>query len=175
MSDASPTLTKWNTELLFSLLPSAVNFSFDRESRTDQQIDDLKRESRGRVHFLPRLTYENYLLNSDAIAAVLTAIPRTGQASVTTEAVIAWMKANGGRYSQIKNWSGDLDDTEWLAAVHSPSLLNALFDELSGVNLEYSKTTHSVLLTEWLLEHRPEALAELAGYIDTLSPHPAPV
>lgn len=155
----------------FALLPAAVTFSFDRESRTDQQIDDLKRESRGRVHFLPRLTYENYLLHPDAIAAVLTDLPREEQGPVTAEMVTEWIKANGGRFAQSKDWSGEIDEAQWLATVHSPSLLSSLFDELSGTNFEYSKTTHSVLITEWLLEHRPAALSELAAYIDTLSPH----
>jgi hypothetical protein len=157
----------------FALLPTAVTFSFDREARTDLQILDLTRESRNRVHFLPRLTYENYLLHADAIAAVLTATPRDGQGAVTVELVEAWLKANGSKFVPLCRWSGDLHDIDWLTKVQSPNLLAALFDELSGVNLEYLKTTHSILLTEWLLDHKPEALAELAAYIDLLSPPPS--
>ncbi|WP_339028404.1 AAA family ATPase [Bradyrhizobium symbiodeficiens] len=154
----------------FALLPSSVSFSFDREARTQQQIDDLKRQSRDRVHFLPRLTYENYLLRPDAIANVLTAIPREGQGPISAETVQDWLNANGGRFAPDGAWSGDLGSAKWLAEVHSPSLLTELFNELSGVNLEYSKTIHSVLLTEWLLENDPRALDELAAYIETLSP-----
>lgn len=54
-----------------ALLPPALAFSFDRERRTDKEIDDIKRRSRGTVHFISRRTYENYLLDAEAISAVL--------------------------------------------------------------------------------------------------------
>lgn len=62
------------------LLPPAVGFIFDREGRSKREIQDLKRESkddRGRpqVYFLARRMYENYLLNPQAIAEVVSEIP----------------------------------------------------------------------------------------------------
>ena len=155
-----------------SLLPSTVNFSFDREYRTEQEIADLKRQSRGRVHFLPRLSYENYLLHADAIAAVLNAVPRDSQPNVDVESVQAWLKSNGSKYIKNFDWSGDVSDTEWLKKAHAPKLLEDLFDELSGVNMVYQKTVHSIALTDWLLDNRPSSLTELANYIQELTPQP---
>ena len=155
-----------------ALLPTVVTFSFDREYRTEREIADLERQSKGRVHFLPRLTYENYLLSSEAITTVLHTALRTIQTSVTLANVELWLSANGGNYISGFNWSGDFLNAEWLARVNAPRLLTDLFDQLSGVNLEYQKTVHSVLLTEWILANRPELFAELADYIQKLTPQP---
>jgi len=154
-----------------SLLPSMVSFSFDRERRAQSDIDDLIRESKGRVHFLPRLAYENYLLVPEAIAAAINSVPRDGHQDVTIAQVQDWIAANGGGFGgkTTSVWSGDTADLRWLQTVDAPKLLKSLFDELSGVNLEYQKTVHSIALTEWLLEHCPNHLEELAEYIESLT------
>src|SRR5262249_44633842 len=56
------------------LLPPAIGFIFDQEGRSETEQADLKRQSGGRVHFLPRRIYENYLLNAQAIAAVMSTL-----------------------------------------------------------------------------------------------------
>jgi predicted ATPase len=150
-----------------SLLPSMVSFSFDREHRSQKDIDDLDRESQGQVKFLPRLCYENYLLDSEAIAAILNSTPREGLSPASASDVDAWLTKNGGKF--IARWSGELSDPLWLSNVNAAKLLTCLFDELSGTNLEYRKTTHSLLLTEWILEHKPHLFKELAEYIESLA------
>jgi hypothetical protein len=35
-----------------------------------------------------------------------------------------------------------------------------LFSELSEARVEFRKTTHSVMLTEWLLENNPDTFAD---------------
>jgi predicted ATPase len=150
-----------------SLLPSMVSFSFDREHRSQKDIDDLDRESQGQVKFLPRLCYENYLLDSEAIAAILNSTPREGLSPASASDVDAWLAKNGGKF--IARWSSELSDPLWLSNVNAAKLLTCLFDELSGTNLEYRKTTHSLLLTEWILEHKPHLFKELAEYIESLA------
>ena len=56
-----------------SLLPRSTVFNLDREERRQIEIDDLVRRSKGRIKFLPARTVENFLIDADAIAAVLAA------------------------------------------------------------------------------------------------------
>lgn len=149
------------------LLPIAVVFSFDRENRKASEIDDLVRESRGKVRFLPRLSYENYLLFPDAIASILNV--EIGQDAISTAQIVDWLKNNGAKYAPRIEWDGCLSDSSWLAEVHAPNLLKDLFDQVSGINSEYRKARHSVAITEWLLDNRPEALEPLAGYVSELN------
>ncbi len=153
-----------------ALLPTSVAFSFDREQRTEEEIADLTRDSRGRVHFLPRLTYENYLIDAEAIAAMLNDPAFPHLTKIEAASVENWLSLNGGKYVKKLSWAGDFTDVEWLKKVHAPSLLGDLFNELSEAKLPYQKTVHSVRLTEWLLAHRPDALSELADYISGLTP-----
>src|SRR5438132_978561 len=53
-----------------SLIPPAVGFIFDSDGRSEQDKQDLQRRAKGRMHFLSRRMFENYLLNPVAIAAV---------------------------------------------------------------------------------------------------------
>ncbi len=148
------------------LLPSAVVFSFDREARTDKEIEDLERQSEGRAHFISRLTYENYLIHPDAIAALINSLPREGKPDVTSEQVSLWLTTNGGMFRP--NWNGSITHEPWLRKMHAPSLLNTLLNDLASTGDNFEKTSHSKFLTEWLIEHRPDALAELADYVEAL-------
>jgi hypothetical protein len=152
------------------LLPSAVCFSFDREGRSEREIDDLKRQSRGRAHFTARLTYENYLLDIDAIAALLNHLPRHERnAVVTSEQVKEWLKREGSKFASGKEWSEETGDQSWLSNVHAPNLLKSLFNDLSGAGNTYEKTSHSKVLTEWLIENKPEVLTDLGKYVAELA------
>lgn len=148
------------------LLPSIVSFSFDREERAEQDIADLRRQSQGRAHFLPRLTYENFLLDPGAIAALINSLPRAGRPDATPEQVAEWLTKNGGRFGG--DWKGNFTDLNWLAKVHAPSLLKELLNELASPGDNFEKTTHSRFLTEWLIDNRPEALADIAEHIKIL-------
>jgi hypothetical protein len=101
---------------------------------------------------------------------VLNAIQHEGQSSIAAESVDRWLRANGGNYIENFEWVGNIADLNWLKGVHAPKLLTDLFDQLSGVNLAYQKTAHSVLLTEWILANHPNSLSELADYIEHLTP-----
>jgi predicted ATPase len=149
------------------LLPTAVSFSFDREDRTEQDIDDLRRQSKGRAHFISRLTYENYLLIPEAIAALVNSLPREGKPTATPEQVMEWLKENGGKFGAKCN--GDITNSDWLTNVHAPSLLNKLLNELASAGDNFEKTSHSKFLTQWLIDNHPAALAEIAEHIRILA------
>ena len=148
------------------LLPTAVAFSFDREDRNESDIEDLKHQSKGRAHFISRLTFENYLIDPDAIAALINSLPRNGRPYVTSEQVSQWLTENGSQFKA--GWNGSIKNEAWLRDVHAPSLLKKLLNELASAGDNFEKTSHSKFLTQWLIEHRPGALAELADHIRTL-------
>lgn len=136
------------------LVPTASVFSFDRERRTNLELQKLKEWLGGAVRFLPRATYENYLLHPDAISAVLAQEGVTFSGSDVT----GWFEVRGI----------DLDDGEVTGKCDAPAHLSELFTHASASKLEYRKTSHSIALTEWLLEHRPHSLAELQSYVNGL-------
>ncbi|WP_334504741.1 AAA family ATPase [Bradyrhizobium sp. AZCC 1678] len=147
-----------------ALLPPALAFSFDREGRTDGQIVDLRKRSRGMVSFLPRKMYESYLIQPSALSAVISEY--SGE-TVSTDTVRDWLTLNGGdtRYEASKEWKGRLDDLDWLRVVHGGKLLKNLFEEVTLTRLFYDKVVHSVRLTEWLLRTDNAPFSELVDYV----------
>jgi hypothetical protein len=151
-----------------ALLPPAVAFIFDREIRPDKEREDLVRQSQGRVHFLGRRTYENYLLHAGAIAAVLNECPPFTEEPTTPERVREWLDAHihEPKYygkAKTQNYPQDID---------APKLLDDLFNELSETRLSYNKVEHSLALTEWLLAHASEELKEIAELLGQVLPQP---
>ena len=155
-----------------ALLPPAIAFVFDREGRSENEIRDLSRRSGKRVQFLPRRTFENYLINPNAIGALLNTLETFQENPVTENVVRDWLLAHGGKkmYCGRNMKTGDLDNLEWLASVHGAKLLARLFSELSEHKEEYRKRSHSVWLTDWLLENDPGAFSELAELLLGLLP-----
>ncbi len=140
------------------LMPPAIGFIFDRENKKDKEIQDLEKESNGVVKFLPRKMYENYLINSDAIFKVINGY-QLEDVILTSESVNSWIEKNKWNteyYSEKNN-----DEEKWLKKVDGAKLLADLFKKLSKNKLEFSKTTHSAMLTEWLLDKTPEVFDEI--------------
>lgn len=147
-----------------ALIPSAIAFVFDREGRSDKEIEDAKRL--GGVHFLARRAFENYLLDPDAIAYSLNSHPpfSTGEApKITTDGVKDWLTKH--QLDSVYGTDGTSMDS---VKLNGPKLLHNLFLDLSATRLEYRKTTHSVELTEWILENKPEELKEVADLLRTI-------
>jgi hypothetical protein len=152
-----------------ALVPPALAFSLDREGRTEIEIEDMERRSQGRVHFLPRRTYENYLLDSDAVHAVLASSIMGGDSGLTRHSVSEWLHKNGSRRKYFRDGSNcAFGDEAWHSNVNAPALLAELFVELSDAKLEYRKTVHSPELTRWLLANKPKYLSELIAYVTSL-------
>jgi hypothetical protein len=153
-----------------SVLPPAVAFVFDREQRTDQKVENLSARAGGRVHFLPKRMYENYLLHPDAIAAVINGVEGAGTPSA----------------ADVAQW---LDDHRWDAALFGPGpmpaertvagwelsvaggkVLERLFVDLTETRLVYDKVKHGLELTEWLITNRPDSLRPLSDFLVALLP-----
>jgi len=151
-----------------ALLPPALGFSFDREGRTDLEIEDMRRESKNKVSFLPRKTYENYLIEPLAISHLLGAALGT---DIKSDAVSAWLNQHGGetKYEANASWTGSIEEENWTRDVHGAKLLSSLVADLSEAKLEFQKPSHSILLTEWLLANKPDHLSELISYVTGLT------
>jgi hypothetical protein len=155
-----------------NLYPPAVGFVFDRENRTKQDLADLQKRSSEAVHFLERCMYENYLLHPDAIAAVLNREDAGQEQPLTSESVREWLETNKVKLKEKKDFFSkdttqqDLSNPQYVDTnINAAKLLDVLFSELSEARVEFRKTTHSVMLTEWLLENNPEQFAELVQFL----------
>jgi predicted ATPase len=150
------------------LLPPAIAFVFDAEGRTEAQRNELF--SRGNtigvpVIFLKRRLYENYLLDPSTIVKVFNDSDNQERPVPLTEAdVSAWI--DNHRWEPVFFDNNAVSETNrsleyWITKVHAAKILEAMFSELSEHRVEYHKTRHSIELTKWLLEHKPEALIEI--------------
>jgi len=150
-----------------SLFPPAIGFVLDREARSEDNITDLQKRSPNKVKFLSRRMYENYLLDSEAIAAVIN---EENKASITSGEIQAWLdKKKQEGFCLPKNVQRDkISPSGWLEEIDGANLLKNLFIEFSQKRVEFSKTRHSYMLTEWLVEHKPDYLSELAEFLKTL-------
>lgn len=81
-----------------ALMPPAIAFSFDREGRSETEREDLIRMSDGIAHFLPRRMYENYLLDPDAIATVLSKEDREN-AEINVKQVREWIESRAQEFN----------------------------------------------------------------------------
>jgi energy-coupling factor transporter ATP-binding protein EcfA2 len=149
------------------LIPPATGFIFDREGRTDKEMDDIQRMSGGLVTFLPRRLYENYLLNPNAVAAVINSIGGFSETQIKAEDIQNWFDNEGKskKYGRPTETTPGESKESWIVYVHGAKLLIDLFNALSETRVTYIKTEHSIKLTEWLIENAPEDLKEVAELI----------
>ena len=139
-----------------SLMPPAIGFIFDRETRTAREIEDITRQSRGAVTFLPSRMFENYLLVPGAMSSALQALGVT----LSLDRATAELAARRGdpRYYP----GGDASDP---SAIDGAALLDDLFSALSEGKQRYAKIRDGLALTTWLIEHEPDALAAVAALL----------
>lgn len=119
------------------------------------------------MNFLPRRTYENYLIDDEAISQLLTA--EAGQ-PVPVEKIRDWISAHKEDRAYLDNPLAE--GVDWAHVVDAPKLLYDLFNAMTDAKVEYRKTHHSVELTKWLLAKKPSSLKELFDYLkELISPH----
>ena len=129
-------------------IPSTMRIIVDSEHLRPKSIEDYQRRPDRIIHFLSRKMFENYLLDAEAIAAVLSDLDGR---DVSVESVQEFLHLN----------RGNKDEVEWLRNTHAANLLIQLFRELTEARCEFQKTTHSVALTNHLLATNPHHFDEL--------------
>lgn len=152
------------------LVPPAIGFIFDRERKTEQLQADLIRRGHGKVHFLSRTMYENYLLKPDAIAHVVSDLGPSGGQPVGTQQIKDWLTAHkwDTEYFDRQVEEDVRTDQYWIQHVHGAKLLSDIFAAFADVGVEYDKVKHGLALTQWLADNTPDDLREVAGIIEPL-------
>ncbi len=146
-----------------ALIPPAIAFMFDSEGLTLTEMDDLKRASNGKIHFLKRRMYENYLLDANAITAVLSGMEDIDHPSV--DEVAAWLSAEISKKEHFRTTRGPAksDTNDWQTQINGAEILRQLF---LRVNAPYDKVVHGLRLTESLIEQDRGTLRELADFLN---------
>src|SRR4029077_10545748 len=139
------------------LLPPAIGFLFDRESRTDQMITDLAREGHGKIAFLERRMFENYLLHPPSIAKLMAELPNFRPTVITPEEIDTWITDH--RSDERFILKGDID--RWFQRVDGARLLSTLFEELSETRYIYRKIEYGLKLTRFILASAPAEFSEV--------------
>jgi energy-coupling factor transporter ATP-binding protein EcfA2 len=152
-----------------ALLPPAIAFVLDRECRTVQDLDDLRRISRGMVRLLPRRMYENFLLHGRAIAAVANAIEGFAQVEITPEEVTRLIDVKRQELQYFCQGTNEIP-VAWVDAIDGARVLSELFDDLSESRVTYDKVKHSPAITDWLIQNDPDQLREVAEMLAGLLP-----
>ena len=154
-----------------NLYPPAIGFVFDKECLSDSDIEDLKRRRPHPLKFIPRRMYENYLMHPDAIAFVLNQNIEEHKQFITSQEVQKWLESNKSNkeYFSTASTEKDLSDPQWVDKhINAAKLLEKLFANFPEAKVEFSKTTHSVMLTEWLLENDSDYFAELVDFLQRI-------
>jgi len=150
------------------LVPRAIGFSFDREGRSDGEIEEL-RTKYPNIHFLPRRMFENYLIDDEALAHVIS-LQLEPAGRVMPEAVVQWLKDRGteNRYFNPLPIQKVMFSEKWYETVHAGKLIEDLFQEISESKAQFVKTRDDAAIVKWLLEHRPTNLQPLCVYIENV-------
>ena len=134
-------------------------------------MQDLTRQSGGLMHWLPLRMYENYLLQPEAIAAVINSIDQAREQSVTASAVTGWLERNGSLREYLPPSSTqEFGTPEWEKTVDGAKVLDGLFAELTDSSYTYDKVRHGEMLTRYLIDHPTDKLIELAQLLASLLP-----
>lgn len=144
-----------------TLFPPAFGFIFDRESKTETKIQELKKRG---VTFLRLPMYENYLLYPEAISVVINEEATWLETPISITQVQEYLDKIKQEKSYLLQGGKreEVSDNNWLSKIHGANILSSLFQEFGENKLEFRKTKHSKKLTEWLVENKPDLLSELA-------------
>jgi hypothetical protein len=153
-----------------ALIPPMLGFLFDREGLTHAEIEDIEKRLEGKISFLPRRMYENYLLNPEAIAKLISTLDNFSENPVSPEEVAKWIEDHkwDNVYYDSENDESARTEENYLLKVKGDLLLDRMFKDLSDNKHNYTdnKVEYGLILTEWLMGNAPEELQELADQID---------
>lgn len=153
------------------LVPPACGFVLDSECRSAERRTQIEQAAPGRLRFLQRRMYENYLLHPEAIAAWLNQKATFRDRPRTDAQIVEWISGAWDRNADQRfgaTHHPQHQRREWQEEVDGARLLDALASELSEQKESYDKVMGAPLITKWLLEHKPEELAEVAEILKEL-------
>jgi len=147
----------------------SVIFSFDTEKLTEADRLDMQKKSGGLLHFLPRRHLECYLISPAAIAAfVISRCPELSGIVTEASAEHAIRAAANEQSLKIKEWIGDIDNSQWLERVDAAKLIVIVCGNLSNQKVPFSKKSDSLFLLSYIVENEIERLEPLRDYVASL-------
>ena len=136
---------------------SSVSFSFDSEDLSDQAKRELKRNSQGELHFLPRRHLECYLIHPQSIAEFID--QKNQKASPeeqvpTTEDIVCALKtlANDEKFRE-KTWQENLEDPAWLTHVDAANLIKKVCESLTNQRITFNQRACQIVRRGRCLVH----------------------
>jgi hypothetical protein len=113
-----------------TLMPPALGFCLDSECMSDNDKQDLRRASQGLVHFLPRRMYENFLLNPQAVAAVVNRIENFRRPPAREDEVAVLLAAKRAE-RRFYCRAAEQIPVDWISHIDGARVLGEIFAELS--------------------------------------------
>ncbi|MFP8777103.1 ATP-dependent nuclease [Hydrogenophaga sp. RWCD_12] len=130
-----------------ALAPPMVCILLDGETKSVDEKNKATDESRGKLRFLDRRMIENYILNPNAIQAIL--MDRGTSTSIESiEAIL-----------------GKLMAEESISMIDGASALRGIFLETSNAKVEFRKTRDTPALISWIIKNDPEFLKPLRSFL----------
>lgn len=151
-----------------SLLPPALAFIFDKEKKTQSEMDDLNRSSGDLIKWLPVRLYENFLINFEAISTVLN--EEDSERSKDYDADFIEQAFN--TISQDNKYHLHAAHTaftpDWYNTFDGAKLLNDLFHSLTAGRVAYNKVSHGQKLTNILCDKQDPKMKELSDWLESI-------
>jgi len=148
-------------------LVAGVGFTLDRETLSDDAVEQIERQTDGRLHLLPRRCLECYALQPEVISKLINdTIGEDVTPAEIEEAIkeLAQDRAVGG----VSRWKGDVYDVDWLRKVDGAEILVRLFSSLTGNRMVFQKTLHTAqILSRVPVSEMGELLDFVKGAVAT--------
>jgi predicted ATPase len=139
------------------LVPPMVGITLDRENKPASLIGQIERDCNGLVHFLNRPMLEDYLLDEDAIAAVLS---KEAERVITPADVMQSLSECEALEANRLNPMKEGDNS-----VHAAKVLDAVFKSYLVGGPGYQKVHHGGQITKWLIANKPTQLDPLVQWL----------
>ncbi len=144
----------------------ATSFLLDKECRSDHEVKELINRSNERLHFLSYRMYENYLIDSEAIAEAVKYYDAEFGNKVTADKVEEYLQEliqDKNLYCEKQRLRSDIH-SEWKQFIRGAEVLHRIFAHFSDVRLQYNtrKPEYGLYLTKWILQNKPKLLEEVA-------------
>lgn len=153
-----------------SLLPPSLGFIFDREDRTTQELEDIKKLNKEKIFFTHKRLFENYLLIPEAISEHLNSLDYFSAQKITIKQIENWFNQNkwSDKYWVNIDKSKYKASQDWKMMVHGAKLLTQLYLDFSDKKIEFRKTTHSVELTKIIANICPLEFKDISDTLKKL-------
>lgn len=138
------------------LAPPMVAIALDRERRSDSEINQVEIDCADTVYFLPQTMLEDYLLNVEAVTAVLSQELDTELRQDEVKNALSTATTSESCLLNPKNKKNK--------TIHAAKVLKSVFESVGQV--EYRKTAHGPKIAEWLLANKADEFQDLKEWFD---------